>query len=71
MYSISPSQDVDSEAIMVVAQGSSRPISNGSACTSQTYSPSHVLLAMQLPEEAVAGAIRLSWCHYDARCRLD
>ena len=53
---------VDSEAIMVALKDIAA-VSNGSACTSQNYSPSHVLLAMQLPEEAVAGAIRLSWCH--------
>jgi cysteine desulfurase len=38
-------------------------VSNGSACTSQSYEPSHVLTAMGLPEEAIAGAVRLSWCH--------
>ena len=53
---------VDSEAIMVAIKDIAA-VSNGSACTSQNYSPSHVLQAMQLPEEAVAGAVRLSWCH--------
>ena len=53
---------VDSEAIMVAIKDIAA-VSNGSACTSQNYSPSHVLEAMGLPEEAVAGAIRLSWCH--------
>jgi len=38
-------------------------ISNGSACTSENYTLSHVLLAMDLPEERVEGAIRLSWSH--------
>ena len=38
-------------------------ISNGSACTSQNYSPSHMLTAMGLPEDHVKGALRLSWCH--------
>ena len=38
-------------------------ISNGSACTSQRYEPSHVLTAMGLPEDRVAGALRISWCH--------
>ena len=53
---------VDSEAVMVALKNIVA-ISNGSACTSQSYSPSHVLEAMALPEEAIAGAIRLSWCH--------
>ncbi|MPZ16306.1 MAG: aminotransferase class V-fold PLP-dependent enzyme [Luteitalea sp.] len=37
-------------------------ISNGAACTSQTYTCSHVLSAMRLPEWRQAGALRLSWC---------
>jgi cysteine desulfurase len=38
-------------------------ISNGSACTSQNYTPSHVLTAMGLSDDRVKGALRLSWCH--------
>lgn len=53
---------VDSEAL-IVALKDIVAISNGSACTSQSYEPSHVLRAMSLPESAMAGAIRLSWCH--------
>jgi len=53
---------VDSEAA-IVALREVVAISNGSACTSQSYQPSHVLTAMRLPEEQVAGALRLSWSH--------
>ncbi len=53
---------VDSEALMVALKDLAA-ISNGSACTSQSYQPSHVLKAMGLPESAIAGAVRLSWCH--------
>ena len=38
-------------------------ISNGSACTSASYSPSHVLKAMNLPEDRIFSALRVSWCH--------
>jgi cysteine desulfurase len=38
-------------------------LSNGSACTSQSYKPSHVLEAMGLSPEAVKGAVRFSWYH--------
>ena len=54
--------DVDSEAIILSLQDIAA-VSNGSACTSQSYTPSHVLKAMGLPPTAIAGAVRLSWCH--------
>jgi cysteine desulfurase len=38
-------------------------ISHGAACTSQTYTCSHVLSAMGLPHWRQEGALRLSWCH--------
>ncbi len=53
---------VDSEALMVALKDHIA-ISNGSACTSQSYKPSHVLNAMKLPEASIKGAIRISWCH--------
>ena len=53
---------VDSEAVMLALK-EVVAISNGSACTSHDYRPSHVLEAMQLPVDVVEGAIRISWCH--------
>ncbi len=53
---------VDSEAA-IVALKDIAAISNGAACTSQTYEPSHVLTAAGLPSEQIAGALRLSWSH--------
>ena len=38
-------------------------ISDGAACTSQSYTCSHVLAAMGLSPEEEAGSVRLSWCH--------
>ena len=38
-------------------------VSNGSACTSSSYQPSHVLKAMHLGKEEIVGAVRFSWCH--------
>lgn len=55
-------EGVDSEALMVGVRDLVA-VSNGSACTSQSYTPSHVLKAMGLPAVAVAGAVRMSWCH--------
>lgn len=53
---------IDSEAA-IVATKEWIAISNGSACTSHSYEPSHVLIAMGLTEARVAGALRLSWSH--------
>ena len=53
---------VNSEALMIAVKDLIA-VSNGSACTSQSYTPSHVLRAMGLSKEAVAGAVRMSWCH--------
>jgi cysteine desulfurase len=51
---------VDSEALMLSIR-SELAISNGSACTSASYSPSHVLKAMGLSDELVSSAVRISW----------
>jgi len=51
---------VDSEALMVELRDAVA-VSNGSACTSSQYSPSHVLKAMGLDEDAIESAIRVSW----------
>lgn len=53
---------LDSEAVMVASKGLVA-ISNGSACTSAKYEPSHVLRAMHLPPEVIDGTLRISWSH--------
>jgi cysteine desulfurase len=55
-------EGIDSEAAMVALKGRVA-ISNGSACTSQDYSRSHVLEAMRLPAARIDSALRISWCH--------
>lgn len=54
--------DLDSEAVMVALKDVVA-VSNGSACTSASYQPSHVLKAMGLDDARIKGAIRFSWCH--------
>lgn len=53
---------VDSEAAMVATKDIVA-ISNGSACTSASYQPSHVLEAMGMPADVTAGTVRISWSH--------
>ena len=53
---------VDAEAFMLVTKDLIS-ISNGSACTSSTYEPSHVIKAMTNDENILKGAVRISWCH--------
>jgi cysteine desulfurase len=53
---------VDSESAIVAIKDLAA-ISNGSACTSQNYEPSHVLTAARLPSGQVDGALRFSWSH--------
>ena len=38
-------------------------VSSGAACTSQSYTCSHVLGAMGLDGPQASGAVRFSWCH--------
>ena len=51
---------VDSEALMMATRNEIA-ISNGSACTSATYTPSHVLKAMGVSDDLIESAVRISW----------
>ena len=45
--------------------------SSGSACTSGSLDPSHVLLALGLPHEIAHGSLRLSLCEYNSMEQVD
>lgn len=51
---------VSSEALMISTKHYCA-LSNGSACTSKSYDPSYVLLAMGIPDEKIENSIRISW----------
>ncbi|MFE6481497.1 cysteine desulfurase DndA [Streptomyces sp. NPDC057757] len=51
---------VDAEALIVRLK-QQVAVATGSACTSASYTPSHVLTAMGLPEAVAANGLRLSW----------
>ena len=52
--------DVDSEALMMAVRDE-LAFSNGSACTTSTYAPSHVLRAMRFDENRIHSSVRISW----------
>jgi len=62
--------EINSEAAMVVLKGIVA-VSNGSACTSNSYTPSHVLTSMGLGEDRIDGSIRMSWSHMTEELPLD
>lgn len=51
---------VSSEALMLASKNYCG-VSNGSACTSSSYDPSYVLLAMGLSIDRINSSIRISW----------
>ena len=55
-------EGVSSEALMISTKQYCG-VSNGSACTSKSYSPSYVLTAMGIPEDQIESSIRVSWGH--------
>ena len=61
---------VSSESAMLVFKGIIA-VSNGSACTSNSYTPSHVLLSMGLDEDRINGSLRMSWCHLTEKLPLE
>lgn len=51
---------VSSEALMLSTKQYCA-LSNGSACTSKSYDPSYVLVAMGIPKEKIENSVRVSW----------
>lgn len=53
-------EDADSQSLVIGLDLHGVAVSSGSACTSGSLEPSHVLVAMGLPPERAAGAVRLT-----------
>jgi len=53
-------QFVDGESLLIMLDGKGICASSGSACTSGSLDPSHVLLAIGLPHEIAHGSLRLT-----------
>lgn len=62
---------VEGESILLMMDGEGICASSGSACTSGSLEPSHVLMAMKVPFKSAHGSIRFSLSHYNTREEMD
>lgn len=62
---------VEGEAILLLLNEKGICASSGSACTSGSLEPSHVLRAMGVPFTAVHGSVRLSLSRYNTMAEVD
>ena len=62
---------IEGESILLLLDMKGICASSGSACTSGSLDPSHVLLAIGLPHEKAHGSIRLSMGHFTTEEQVD
>ena len=62
---------IEGEAMLIMLDMKGICASSGSACTSGSLDPSHVLLAIGLPHEEAHGSLRLTLSHETTREELD
>jgi cysteine desulfurase len=62
---------VEGEAILMLLNKQGIAASSGSACTSGSLEPSHVMRAMDIPYTAAHGSIRLSLSRYNTQAEVD
>ena len=56
-------QGIEGESLLLLLDAKGIEASSGSACTSGSLDPSHVLLALGLPHEVAHGSLRLTLSH--------
>jgi len=64
-------EGIDAEALIIALDLQGLAISAGSACQSGATEPSHVLVAMGLPEERARGSVRLSLSRMNSQSEVD
>jgi cysteine desulfurase len=64
-------EGVEGESLLLRLDIAGICASSGSACTSGSLDPSHVLLALGLPHEIAHGSLRLSLCEYNTMEEVD
>ncbi len=62
---------VEGESILLMLDKEGICASSGSACTSGSLDPSHVLMAMEVPFKSAHGTIRFSLSHYNTKEEMD
>ena len=64
-------EGIEGESLLLLLDQMGVCASSGSACTSGSLDPSHVLLAIGLPHEIAHGSLRLSLCEYNTEEEVD
>lgn len=64
-------EGVEGESLLLYLDMKGISASSGSACTSGSLDPSHVLLAIGLPHEVAHGSLRLSLCESNTEEEID
>ena len=62
---------IEGEAMLLLLDSKGIAASSGSACTSGSLDPSHVLLAIGLPHEKANGSLRMTLEHYNTEQEVD
>lgn len=64
-------EGVEGESLLLLLDAKGICASSGSACTSGSLDPSHVLLAIGRPHDVVHGSLRLSLCEWNTDEEID
>ncbi|MCH5148463.1 MAG: cysteine desulfurase NifS [Clostridiales bacterium] len=64
-------EGIEGESLLLLLDSKGICASSGSACTSGSLDPSHVLLALGLPHEVAHGSLRLSLSEYNTEEEID
>ncbi len=64
-------EGIEGESLLLLLDAKGIAASSGSACTSGSLDPSHVLLALGRPHEVAHGSLRLSLSEYNTETEID
>ena len=64
-------EGIEGESLLLLLDAAGICASSGSACTSGSLDPSHVLLAIGRPHEVAHGSLRLSLCEWNTEEEVD